>query len=89
MCGQFGASPPRVTWVTATMPLMDIDLIRAVLLDMDGTLVDSDASVERAWVAWAHRYNVDPALALSVAHGNPADATVRGLRQHLAEAEAA
>ncbi len=25
----------------------------AVLLDMDGTLVDSDAAVERAWTGWA------------------------------------
>ena len=27
--------------------------VKAVLLDMDGTLVDSDAAVERAWHRWA------------------------------------
>ena len=50
---------------------------------MDGTLVDSDASVVRAWVAWAARYEVDPALAISQAHGRPAEATVRWLRPDL------
>jgi sugar-phosphatase len=68
---------------------MEIALVRAVLLDMDGTLVDSDASVERAWVAWANRYNVDPTDALAIAHGNPADSTVRALRRDLDEHEVA
>ena len=68
---------------------MDIGLVRAVLLDMDGTLVDSDASVERAWVAWAIRYSVDPTDALAIAHGNPTDSTVRALRRDLDEDEVA
>ena len=62
---------------------MDLDPISALLLDMDGTLVDSDAAVERAWVEWARRYNVDPAMAVSIAHRRPADATVRVLRPDL------
>ena len=49
--------------------------VRAVLLDMDGTLVDSDAAVERAWRRWAVEYRVDPDDVLAVAHGVPADAT--------------
>ena len=68
---------------------MDIGLVRAVLLDMDGTLVDSDASVERAWVAWAIRYSVDPTDALAIAHGNPAESTVRALRRDLDDGEVA
>lgn len=68
---------------------MDIDLVRAVLLDMDGTLVDSDASVERAWMAWALRYDVDPVDALAIAHGNPAESTVRALRRDLDDIEVA
>ncbi|HYN30705.1 MAG TPA: HAD-IA family hydrolase [Dermatophilaceae bacterium] len=32
-----------------------------VLLDLDGTLVDSIASVERSWRTWAAEYGVDPA----------------------------
>jgi mannitol-1-/sugar-/sorbitol-6-phosphatase len=67
-------------------PWMDIDRVRAVLLDMDGTLVDSDASVERAWIAWSHRYEIDPDDAIAIAHGNPADSTVRALRPDLDEA---
>ena len=68
---------------------MEIALVRAMLLDMDGTLVDSDASVERAWVAWANRYSIDPTDALAIAHGNPADSTVRALRPDLDEGEVA
>jgi sugar-phosphatase len=51
----------------------------AVLFDMDGTLVDSDAAVERAWRAWAGEYGVDPDAALAIAHGRPAEYTVREL----------
>ncbi|WP_433126200.1 HAD-IA family hydrolase [Micromonospora sp. CA-240977] len=53
--------------------------IGAVLFDMDGTLVDSDAAVERAWERWAAEYGVDPAAALAIAHGSPADRTIRHL----------
>lgn len=51
--------------------------IAAVLLDMDGTLVDSDAAVERAWATWAAEFGVDAAAVLAIAHGAPADTTVR------------
>src|SRR5688572_28070784 len=46
---------------------------------MDGTLVDSDASVERAWTTWAAEYGVDVEEILAVAHGSPAAATIRRL----------
>ncbi|WEK62469.1 MAG: HAD-IA family hydrolase [Candidatus Microbacterium colombiense] len=42
---------------------------RAVLLDMDGTLVDSTAVVERLWLAWAEPHGIDPATVLRVVHG--------------------
>jgi len=42
---------------------------RAVLLDMDGTLVDSTAAVERIWLAWAKPHGLDPEHVLSVIHG--------------------
>lgn len=32
-----------------------------VLLDMDGTLIDSTASVERCWLRWCDEHDVDPA----------------------------
>lgn len=42
---------------------------RAVLLDMDGTLVDSTAAVERVWREWAAPHGIDPEYLLSVIHG--------------------
>ncbi len=51
----------------------------AVLLDMDGTLVDSDAAVERAWTTWSAEFGVDAAAVLAIAHGAPADTTARKL----------
>lgn len=55
----------------------------AVLFDMDGTLVDSDAAVERAWTVWAAEYDVAPEAVLAVAHGAPATRTVRLVRPDL------
>jgi HAD superfamily hydrolase (TIGR01509 family) len=49
----------------------------AVLLDMDGTLVDSDAAVERAWTVWAAEHGVDTDALLAIAHGSPPDPTIR------------
>lgn len=68
---------------------MDLRRVGAVLLDMDGTLVDSDAAVERAWTAWAGEYGVDTAAALAIAHGSPPEITVRRLLPDLAEAAVA
>ena len=59
--------------------------IRAVLLDMDGTLVDSDAAVERAWRSWSAEHGVDPDRAVEVGHGRPAEATIRLLLPHLSD----
>jgi sugar-phosphatase len=59
--------------------------IKAVLFDMDGTLVNSDAAVERAWITWAGEYGVDGAEAIALAHGSPSEPTVRKLLPHLDE----
>lgn len=53
--------------------------VGAVLLDMDGTLVDSDAAVERAWRTWAAEYGVDASAALAIAPGRPAEQTAGAL----------
>jgi beta-phosphoglucomutase-like phosphatase (HAD superfamily) len=66
-----------------------LDAVSAVLLDMDGTLVDSDAAVERAWRAWAEEYDLDPAAVLAIAHGTPAERTVTAMLPHLATDEVA
>src|ERR1700750_1071562 len=68
---------------------MDLSRVQAVLLDMDGTLVDSDAAVERSWRTCAAAYPVDPGRGPLRAPGLPALANVRRLRPALSEDEAA
>jgi len=41
----------------------------ALLFDMDGTLVDSTAAVERVWARFAQRHGLDIAAILAVSHG--------------------
>jgi sugar-phosphatase len=60
----------------------------AVLFDMDGTLVESDAAVERSWRAWATEYGPPASVVLEGVHGNPASATVRRLLPALDAEEA-
>ncbi len=43
---------------------------------MDGTLVNSDAVVERVWRRWAARHGLDPDEALKVVHGRQGYATM-------------
>lgn len=52
---------------------------RALLLDMDGTLVDSHAVVERCWTGWALEKGLDPAEVIAVAHGRQGHATMAAL----------
>ncbi|CAM3997356.1 HAD-IA family hydrolase [Tsukamurella ocularis] len=52
---------------------------RALLLDMDGTLVDSHAVVERCWSRWAREKGLDPSAVLAVAHGRQGHATMAEL----------
>ncbi|MFE5734400.1 HAD-IA family hydrolase [Streptomyces sp. NPDC056528] len=49
---------------------------RALLLDMDGTLVNSDAVVERCWLRWAERQGLDGDAVLQVVHGRQGYATM-------------
>jgi len=49
----------------------------ALLVDLDGTLVDSTAPVRRAWAAFAARQGLDPAEVERFAHGRPSRETVR------------
>jgi sugar-phosphatase len=68
---------------------MELAEIRAVLFDMDGTLVDSDAVVDRSWGQWATEYGLQVDDVLAVAHGSPAARTIRILLPDLTEAERA
>ena len=63
----------------------------ALLVDLDGTLVDSTAPVRRAWDAFAARHGFDGAAVHRFAHGRPSGETIRLLApdaDHDAEAAA-
>lgn len=70
------------------MPLLEAG---AILLDMDGTLVNSDAAVARAWQRWADRHGLDGGYAYRISHGRQSHDTMaellpdRTLEQHLAD----
>lgn len=49
---------------------------RALLLDMDGTLVNSDAVVERCWRRWAARHGLDGDAVMKIVHGRQGYATM-------------
>lgn len=49
---------------------------KAVLLDMDGVLVDSTGLVEKHWSQWAERRGLDPTAVLRFAHGSPSKEVV-------------
>ncbi len=69
--------------MTRTSDLPTVEGFAAVLFDMDGTLVDSDAAVERSWRAWAREYGVDEEQVLAVMPGHPAADTVVRVRPDL------
>lgn len=51
----------------------------ALLFDMDGTLVDSAASIDRVWGEFAARHRLDPATVLAALPGRTAHDIVAGL----------
>ncbi|MFF0742559.1 HAD-IA family hydrolase [Streptomyces sp. NPDC004111] len=65
--------PAAATPTTTVLPF------KALLLDMDGTLVNSDAVVERCWREWALAQGLDPDEALKVVHGRQGYATMAAL----------
>jgi len=50
---------------------------------MDGILISSIGSVERCWTKWAEMRGIDPAYAISIAHGRRSIETVAALRPDL------
>ena len=53
---------------------------KAILFDMDGTLVDSTPVVERAWAWWAQRHQLPLDEILRFSHGRPTAATYERFR---------
>src|SRR6185312_12081968 len=64
--------------------------VRALLFDMDGTLVDSTPVVEKVWSRWAVRHGFKPSEVTDFAHGRPTADVVRNFLPNVdAVAEAA
>jgi mannitol-1-/sugar-/sorbitol-6-phosphatase len=55
----------------------------AMLLDMDGTLVDSEAVIARTWAVWAAKYGLDLVEVLQFAVGKRDSAAMAELAPHL------
>lgn len=49
----------------------------ALLIDLDGTLVDSTEPMERAWRGFADRHGLDPEAVIHFAQGRPGWETIR------------
>lgn len=61
---------------------------RALLFDLDGTLIDSLPAVDRAWGAWATKHGFEIDWVLGQIHGRRSIDSIRDLRPDLdAEAE--
>jgi len=54
----------------------------ALLIDMDGVLVDSTAAIARVWSRWAARHHMDGERVTALAHGRTSLATIRELFPH-------
>ena len=54
----------------------DLRPVEALLVDMDGTLVNSDAAVERRWTAWALAHDVDPSAVIATLLENSVQAAL-------------
>lgn len=76
--GGTASGPPSGGGPTVTITIHT----RAILLDMDGTLVDSLAVVERVWRDWAVAHALDPAAVLAVIHGRQCYDSMRDLLPH-------
>jgi sugar-phosphatase len=57
-------------------------LLRGLLVDMDGVLVDSTPAVARVWTRWALKYNMDPGYVVQLSHGRPSLASIQELLPH-------
>jgi sugar-phosphatase len=57
--------------------------VRAVLSDLDGVLVDSHASVLRAWRDWADRHGIDRRVLEEELHGRPSIEVIAAAAPHL------
>jgi hypothetical protein len=62
-----------------TQPLFPQRRFRAILFDMDGTMLSSIAATERVWGAWARQHGLDVESFLPTIHGMRAIETMQRL----------
>ncbi|MCP4176883.1 MAG: HAD-IA family hydrolase [bacterium] len=55
---------------------------KAIIFDLDGTLVDSTVCVEKTWKRWAEKYNIETGV-LSSIHGMTSYKTISLIAPHL------
>ncbi len=55
---------------------------QALLVDMDGVLVDSTPAVARVWTRWAQKHNLDPDYVVHFSHGRTSLTSIRELLPH-------
>jgi sugar-phosphatase len=60
----------------------------ALLVDLDGTLIDSEGAVRRAWGGFAVRHGLDADTVTKDAHGRPSRETIRALLPDLPDLDA-
>jgi sugar-phosphatase len=66
----------RMSLVMSAQDDVGFGNVEALLIDLDGTLVDSSAPVGRAWSAFAIRHGLDPDEVQALAQGRPSRETV-------------
>ncbi len=55
---------------------------KALLVDMDGVLVDSTPAVARVWTRWARKHNLDPDYVVHFSHGRTSLTSISELLPH-------
>ncbi|BCL76799.1 haloacid dehalogenase [Jeongeupia sp. HS-3] len=56
---------------------------KALLLDMDGTLVDSTPGVEKGWTRWSKTHGIDPQSVIDICHGCTSEYVLARVAPHL------
>ena len=65
------------------MNVDNLTAARAVLWDVDGTLVDSTAVIRRTWKDWAQRHSMPLEPIMAVEKGRPNREVLRQFAPHL------